>query len=114
MYPFSHTHFLSRLHSLVTEYTRCFMLFEGALGSRASGALGTDMNKWTVLHSSMRRAAKHLSRGSYNHYQKDLFLTSYSYYCGIFEVAVTPTHVQVHMCLKQHVVNACNEMHSQY
>lgn len=34
------------------------MLFDGALGSRAAGALGKDMNKWTVLYNGARRAAK--------------------------------------------------------
>ena len=58
MYSQSHT----CTHTLfsLSWYRICplFVLFDGALGSRAAGALGKDMNKWTVLHNGARRAAK--------------------------------------------------------
>lgn len=55
----THTHFLFPPLSC-DRICPLFIFFEGALGRRASlPALGTDMNKWTVLHSSMKSTAKH-------------------------------------------------------
>lgn len=58
---------------LMTEYGLCSLCFERVLGSWAAGALGTDMNKWTVLLSSTRRAAKHPKQEISHPLSKDLF-----------------------------------------
>lgn len=55
----AHTHTIFFLSPLSCDkICPLFMFFEGMLGSKAARAPGTDMNKWTVLHGSMRRVAK--------------------------------------------------------
>lgn len=54
----SHTHIFLLSPLSCDKICPLFMFFEGMLGSQAARAPGTDMNKWTVLHGSMRRVAK--------------------------------------------------------
>lgn len=54
----THTHFFFPPLSC-DRICPLFIYFEEVLGSQAAGALGMDINKWTVFHSSMRTAAKH-------------------------------------------------------
>lgn len=115
MYSHSHTHaythFFSPHHPLVTEYALCSCSLRGALGSWVSGALGTDMNKWTVLHSSDEEGSQTPQAGDLNiHYQR-AFWKGFSYDYDTFEVVVTRMHVTAHMYLQNHVVNVCTEMH---
>lgn len=72
MYSHSRTLFLSPPLSC-DRICPLFMFFEGALGSWAAGALGTDMNKWTVLHGGVRRAAKHPEQEILHPLSKGLF-----------------------------------------
>lgn len=47
-----HTNFCSPLHSLETEYALCSCSLRERWGAGFLGLWETDMNKWTVLHSS--------------------------------------------------------------
>lgn len=74
MYPHLHTHiFLSPPRPLWQNMPFVLCSLRECCGAGAAGALGTDMNKWTVLHSSMRRAAKHSKQEILHPLSKDLF-----------------------------------------
>lgn len=99
MYSHSHTCTYAFLSPPLSCDRICplFMFFEGASGSRAAGALGTDMNKWTVLHSSMRREAKQPEQEILLPLSKGLLKKGHSYNCGSFQVVVEHTHVRAHI-----------------
>lgn len=81
------------------------------MGSWAAGTLGKDMNKRTVLRSKHEESSQTPQAGDPTSIIKGPFEKGCSYYYGTFEVVVTHTHVQAHMYLRRHVVNACSEMH---
>ena len=109
MYSQSHT----CTHTLfsLSWYRICplFVLFDGALGSRAAGALGKDMNKWTVLHNGARRAAKRPKQEILHPLSKGLLKKKKK------AAATTMAHLkwflcahmsELHMYLHKRVVNA--------